>query len=141
MQFTPNSPNKKEKYFLKPTQPNNLLLAERMRPRKQRIKTSEPKLHKFADKLTEILIYFMAIFSLWAFGTTESWSIWTMNITAYTLGCLLITKWTVRWTAKYIPNPAPSKEELCLKQNRLRLIQKACTIILAGSMIYYSPIR
>lgn len=77
----------------------------------------------------------MAIFSLWAFGTTESWSIWTMNITAYTLGFLLITKWTVRWTTKYIPNPAPSKEGLCIKQNRLRLIQKACTIILAGSMI------
>ena len=134
MQFTPNSPNKKEKYFLKTTQPNNLLETERMPPRKQRIKTREPKLHKFADKLTEILIYFMAIFSLWAFGTTESWSIWTMNITAYTLGCLLITKWTVRWTAKYIPNPAPSKEGLSLKQNRLRLIQKACTIMLAGSM-------
>ena len=37
----------------------------------------------------------MIIFSPWAFGTTESWSIWTMNIAGYALGALLPTGfWT-----------------------------------------------
>ena len=87
-----------------------------------------------ADKLTEILIYFMVIFSPWAFGTTEPWSVWTMNISAYALGILLVTKWITRLATKYNPNPEPKKNELSLKQNRLRLIQKTCTILLAGSM-------
>ncbi len=105
-----------------------------MPPRKLRRETREPKLHKLADKLTEILIYFMVIFSLWAFGTTEPWSIWTMNITAYTLGILLVTKWIIRLATKYTPNPELEKNELSPKQNRLRLTQKTCTILVAGSM-------
>ena len=32
----------------------------------------QPKLHKWADKFTEILIYFMVLFSPWAFGTTST---------------------------------------------------------------------
>ena len=76
----------------------------------------------------------MVIFSPWAFGTTEPWSIWTMNISAYALGILLVTKWITRLATKYNPNPEPDKNELSLKQNRLRLIQKTCTILLAGSM-------
>ena len=87
-----------------------------------------------ADKLTEILIYFMVIFSPWAFGTTEPWSIWTMNISAYALGILLVTKWITRLATKYNPNPELEKNELSPKQNRLRLIQKTCTTLLAGSM-------
>ena len=109
MQLTPCSPNKKGKHFLKTTQPNNLAKAEKMPPRKQRRKTREPKLHKLADKLTEILIYFMVIFSPWAFGTTEPWSIWTMNISAYALGILLVTKWITRLATKFNPNPEPKK--------------------------------
>ena len=134
MQLTPSSLNKKGKHFLKTTQPNNLAKAEKMPPRKLRKKTREPKLHKLADKLTEILICFMVIFSAWAFGTTEPWSIWTMNITAYALGILLVTKWITRLATKYNPNPEPDKNELSPKQKRLRLIQKTCTILLAGSM-------
>ena len=135
MQLTPSSPNKKGKHFLKTTQPNNLPKAEKMPPRKQRRISKEPKLHKLADKLTEILIYFMVIFSPWAFGTTEPWSIWTMNITAYALGILLVTKWITRLATKYNPNPELEKNELSPKQNRLRLIQKTCTTLLAGSML------
>ena len=134
MQLTPSSPNKKGKHFLKTTQPNKLPKAEKMPPRKRGRKSNEPKLHKLADKMTEILIYFMVIFSPWAFGTTEPWSIWTMNISAYALGILLVTKWITRLATKYNPNPEPDKNERSPRQNRLRLIQKTCTILLAGSM-------
>jgi len=45
---------------------------------------------------TEVLLYFMIIFSPWAFGTTQPWSIWTMNICGYALGCLLVVKFICR---------------------------------------------
>jgi len=48
------------------------------------------------DTLTGFLIYFMLLFSPWAFGTTEPWSIWTMNACGYLLGFLLIVKLFIR---------------------------------------------
>ena len=105
-----------------------------MPSRKPLRKSREPKLHKLADKLTEILIYFMVIFSPWAFGTTEPWSIWTMNITAYALGMLLMTKWITRFATNYNQKPKLEINKLSPKQNLLRLIQKNCNIFLAGSM-------
>lgn len=56
-----------------------------------------PPLYKFCDGLTEAVIYFMVVFSPWAFGTTQDWSIWTMNVCGYLLGALLVAKWLVRW--------------------------------------------
>ena len=45
----------------------------------------------------------MIVFTPWAFGTTEFWSIWTMNFAGYALGAILITKWLVRWRTGYRP--------------------------------------
>ena len=56
------------------------------------------RLFRFCDGLTEAVIYFMIVFSPWAFGTTQDWSIWTMNVCGYVLGALLVTKWFVRWS-------------------------------------------
>jgi len=99
-----------------------------MPPIERRRETREPKIHKLADKLTEILIYFMVIFCPWAFGTTETWSIWVMNISAYTLGLLLIAKWVTRWaTCEKIS----SVNDLSPKQNRLRIINKYCNLLAA----------
>jgi hypothetical protein len=38
----------------------------------------------------------MVVFSPWAFGTTQPWSIQTMNIAGYVLGVLLAAKWRLR---------------------------------------------
>ena len=62
-----------------------------------------PRLYKFCDGLTEGVIYFMVVFSPWAFGTTQDWSIWAMNICGFALGALLITKWMVRRKADFRP--------------------------------------
>ena len=134
MQLTPVHQTKKKNTSSKPHNRITSPKPRRCRQEKLRKISKEPKLHKLADKLTEILIYFMVIFSPWAFGTTEPWSIWTMNISAYALGILLVTKWITRLATKYNPNPELDKNELSPKQNRLRLIQKICTILLAGSM-------
>lgn len=96
----------------------------------------QPKLYKWADKCTEILIYFMVIFSPWAFGTTEHWSIWTMNITAYGLGLLLVSKWIIRWSTDFRPGPSEApKNEISPRQHRLRLIHKTCNLLTAICML------
>src|SRR5258708_6504544 len=59
--------------------------------------------YRLCEDLTELLIYFMLIFSPWAFGTTEPWSVWTMNICGYSLGILMLIKLTIRWLKGYRP--------------------------------------
>jgi hypothetical protein len=48
--------------------------------------------YHLCDGLTELLIYFMLVFGPWAFGTTQPWSIWAMNVCGYTLGLLRLIK-------------------------------------------------
>jgi O-antigen ligase len=102
----------------------------------RRRKSREPKLHRWSDRCTEALIYFMVLFSPWAFGTTQHWSIWTMNITAYGLGVLLVSKWIIRWSSGFRPWPnEPAKNEISPRQYRLRLIHKICNLLTAICML------
>jgi len=48
------------------------------------------------DGATGLLLYAMIVFSPWAFGTTQPWSIWCMNVGGYALGTLLVAKVFVR---------------------------------------------
>ncbi|HUS12143.1 MAG TPA: O-antigen ligase family protein [Pyrinomonadaceae bacterium] len=48
------------------------------------------------DTCTEFLIYAILIFTPWAFGTTETWAINTVNMLNYFLGGLLVAKWLMR---------------------------------------------
>ncbi len=62
-----------------------------------------------SDDFSGKLIYLMVIFSPWAFGTTQAWSIWTMNGLGYLLGIffgikLAIRKWTGYRPARWIEN-------------------------------------
>ena len=59
--------------------------------------------YQAAEVLTEGLIYLMVVFSPWAFGTTQDWSIWTMNVAGYALGLLLSLKLAIRWFKGYHP--------------------------------------
>ena len=68
--------------------------AERMRT---------PSAHRTCDGVTEALLYFGVVFAPWAFGTTERWSIWTMNLAGYALGTLLLGKWLIRRRTGYRP--------------------------------------
>ena len=62
-----------------------------------------PKLYRVCDGVTEGLIYFGVVFTPWAFGTTQNWTIWTMNVVCYLLGAALIMKWGIRWRTGYPP--------------------------------------
>lgn len=61
------------------------------------------RLHQVADALSGGVICFMVVFSPWAFGATQPWSIWTMNVCGYVLGLLLLTKLYVRFHRGYRP--------------------------------------
>src|SRR5262245_29487684 len=54
---------------------------------------------KLCDGLTEATLYFMVVFSPWAFGTTQDWAVGVMNSAGYLLGAVLVAKWVFRWRA------------------------------------------
>lgn len=59
--------------------------------------------YHFSDVLTGLVICSMMVFSPWAFGTTEPWSIWTMNVCGYVLGVLQLAKVVIRKATGYRP--------------------------------------
>ena len=74
------------------------------RPRHRHVsRLRTPKAYRMCDGVTEAVLYGMVVFAPWAFGATERWSIWTMNVGGYILGLLLAAKWFIRWRAGYRP--------------------------------------
>src|SRR5258708_18874259 len=67
------------------------------------LRARDVQLYRFCEDLTEALIYLMVVFSPWAFGTTQPWSIWTMNAAGYLLGLLLALKLFIRRATGYRP--------------------------------------
>src|SRR6266404_9718235 len=62
-----------------------------------------PSIHRMCDGMTEAALYFDIVFAPWAFGATERWSIWTLNVAGYVLGAMLLAKWLIRWRTGYRP--------------------------------------
>ena len=59
-----------------------------------------------------------------------------MNITAYGLGVLLVSKWIIRWSTDFRPWPSEApKNEISPRQHRLRLIHKTCNLLTAICMV------
>src|ERR1044071_3826010 len=67
------------------------------------LRVGDVQLYRVCDDLSEPLIYFMVLFSPWAFGATQPWAIWTMNVVGYILGALLLGKLAVRHWKGYRP--------------------------------------
>src|SRR5262245_51321811 len=74
----------------------NTVTSGRASSKLLRLHPSDILVYHFCDRLSELLIYFIVVFSPWAFGTTETWSVWTMNISGYILGLLLLLKLLIR---------------------------------------------
>jgi O-antigen ligase len=55
------------------------------------------------NSASEALIIFAAVFSPWAFGSTQEWAIWVMNGTGLALGVLWLTKLVYRRRLAAIP--------------------------------------
>src|ERR1051325_11777508 len=71
--------------------------ARRQFQRTHPLRASDVQFYRFCEDLTEALVYSMVLFGPWAFGTTQPWSIWTMNVGGYLLGVLLMAKLAIRW--------------------------------------------
>ncbi len=71
--------------------------------RRRRLRARDIQLYRLCEDLTSVLIYFMVIFSPWAFGTTQVWSMWVMNVVGYATGFLLAIKLVIRRLKGYQP--------------------------------------
>jgi hypothetical protein len=65
------------------------------------LRAADVQLYRICDDLSGMLIFPMLVFGPWAFGTTDAWSIWTMNIAGYALGILLLAKLFIRGAKGY----------------------------------------
>ena len=74
------------------------------------------QLYRLCDELSGALILPMLVFSPWAFGTTQPWSIWCMNVAGFALGLLLLVKLFIRQVKKY---PAPRWDHFSSRSGRL----------------------
>ena len=71
------------------------------------LRAGDVQMYRLCDDLSGLIIFPMIVFSPWAFGTTQSWSIWTMNAAGFALGILLLAKLFIRKVKNY---PAPRWE-------------------------------
>lgn len=78
-------------------------MPRRRHGRRRRGSTRAPGAHSLADRLTEGLILFLVVFTPWAFGTTQLWSIWTANVACYALGLILAAKLVLRRQSAWRP--------------------------------------
>ncbi len=81
------------------------------------LRARDVQLYRACEDLTEPLIYLMVVFSPWAFGTTQPWSIWLMNAAGYLLGLLLAAKLAIRWLKGYRPPRWDDKETTGLRDH------------------------
>ena len=95
------------------------------------------RLYHLCDGLTELLIYGLVVFTPWAFGTTQPWSIRTMNIGGHALGLLLGVKLVIRWFQNYRParwsdeprsGAATRRAGELLTENKLTITLAALTV-------------
>ena len=107
-----------------------------MRPKEKPRKPKEPKLHKLANQFSGMIIFFIVIFSPWAFGTTENWSIWIVNLSAYALGFLLLSKGIIRWGLRNKLQTKHNENKFNTNQNNLIFIQNTFNLLLVCSMIF-----
>ncbi|HEY5913133.1 MAG TPA: O-antigen ligase family protein [Verrucomicrobiae bacterium] len=68
------------------------------------LRAADVQLYRAGDLLSGAIICLLVVFSPWAFGTTERWSMWVMNCGGYALGALLLVKLTIRRFRGYRPS-------------------------------------
>jgi len=94
------------------------------------------QLYRLCEDFSEGLIYLMVVFSPWAFGTTQAWSIAVMNGAGYCLGILLGVKLGIRRFKGYRPprwGEAAAPEfttKTILTESRLTVVLATLTVAL-----------
>jgi len=96
------------------------------------------QLYQVCEDATEVLIYGMVVFSPWAFGTTQPWSIWIMNGAGYVLGALLLIKITIRrWKGYCAPRwTEPNSNLPPLGRSKVRSLSAMLTVLTLAILGY-----
>ncbi|MCL4786274.1 MAG: O-antigen ligase family protein [Verrucomicrobia bacterium] len=92
--------------------------------------------YRACDRFSGWLICFMVVFSPWAFGTTQSWAIWTMNVTGYVLGTMLLFKLWLRFRFNYRPARWNS-DEIQSDTQRTRQFAVLALAVLTSAILAY----
>jgi O-Antigen ligase len=79
------------------------------------LRAADVPLYQLCDQVSGAVILLMAVFSPWAFGTTQPWAIWAMNYATYFLGVLLLVKLFIRKIKKF---PAPRWDVRVISEHR-----------------------
>lgn len=108
-------------------------------------------LYDRADRGSGWILVAMLIFSPWAFGTTQPWSVWVMNGCGYAVGLLLGVKWFIRhrlghrpmrWGQTLDNSPKPQRFSLTLLLGLTTLALLAyCVISALNARADYDPTR
>ena len=96
------------------------------------LRAFDVQLYRLGDDLSGGLILSMLIFSPWAFGTTQPWSIACMNAAGFTLGGLLLLKLFIRKIKKY---PAPRWDRFSTHSGTMSRRQHPFTRWLTHSLV------
>jgi len=105
------------------------------------LRALDVQLYRLGDDLSGALILPMLVFSPWAFGTTQPWSIWCMTLAGFALGLLLLVKLFIREVKVY---PAPRWDHLSSRSGRLshhrhpltRLLTRTLAVLTLAVLAY-----
>lgn len=118
--------------------------------RRSRLTLGAILFYERVDLLSGGLLLAMLVLSPWAFGTTQPWSIWTMNACGYTVGLLLAVKAWIRFRLGHDPLRWDSVTD---KVNRWQshlthalaaitlLLLAYCLISILNARADYDPVR
>jgi len=95
---------------------------------------STATLRRATDYLSEAVLYAMIIFSPWAFGSTQTWSVQCMNTAGYVSGVLWLARVLLR---RHSNSEAPATERLRGASHRVftRLLATLTVLILAYTFL------
>ncbi len=105
------------------------------------LRSSDVQLYRLSEALTELLLYGMVVFSPWAFGTTEPWSVWTLNAAGYLLGVLWVIKLAIRRLKGYRPPrwddaPGPADNEAHPRGKAAPRLTTALAVLTGAILVY-----
>jgi O-antigen ligase len=114
-------------------------LASAAEKKSRAFKNREPRLHASLDRTSGGLLFFVVVFTPWAFGTTQDWSIWCMNGLGAVAGLLLAAKRLVRWSSGWQPARWDAPAERPTRGGRFLVRSLAVlTLLLLGYCILHA---
>jgi hypothetical protein len=87
------------------------------------------------DTLSGVLVMTVLVAAPWLFGTTESWSAWTLNSLGFLAGLLLLVKWFHRWRSGALAIDRIASARDPLLRPSVRVVQGMA--VLSAAILFY----